>query len=165
MTRQQSKPLELLRLRVRAEWLDYNNHMNAGFYAVAYNLAMEKFWHQVALGENQVKSGRKAPFVLECHMTYQNELKIGEPLLITAQLLDVDEKKVHVFLRMLHEEKGFLASTYEQITVCVDLETRRSTLMPEVSLEKLEQLRQAQQDLPRPPETGSSVAMHKRKPN
>jgi acyl-CoA thioesterase FadM len=92
-------------------------------------------------------------------------LKAGEPLLITAQLLDVDEKKVHVFLRMFQEERGTLASTYEQITVCVDLETRRSTLMPEISFEKLKQLRQAQQDLPPPLEAGSSVGMRRRDPN
>lgn len=164
MTREQPKSLELLRLSVRAEWLDYNDHMNAGYYAVAYNLAMEKFWQQVALGENQVKSGRKAPFVLECHLTYQRELKAGEPLLITAQLLDYDKKKAHVFLRMFHEEKGFLASTYEQITVCVDLETRRSTLMPDEAIKKLEHLFRNHQDLPIPSEAGSTVGMRRRAP-
>jgi acyl-CoA thioester hydrolase len=165
MTRKHAQPLALLRIPVQPEWLDYNDHMNAGCYAVAYNLAMEKFWQHMALGENQVKAGRNAPFVLECHLTYQKELKAGEPLLITAQLLDVDEKKVHVFLRMFQEERGTLASTYEQITVCVDLETRRSTLMPEISFEKLKQLRQAQQDLPPPLEAGSSVGMRRRDPN
>jgi acyl-CoA thioester hydrolase len=133
--------------------------MNAGCYAVAYNLAMEKFWQQMALGENQVKAGRNAPFVLECHLTYKKELKVGDPLLITAQLLEYDKKKARVFLRMFNEEKGFLASTYEQITVCVDLETRRSTMMPDEAIDKLEHLFRDHQDLPMPPEAGSTVGM------
>lgn len=164
MTRKEAHPLELLRIPVRSEWLDYNDHMNAGCYAIAYNLAMERFWRLMALGESQVKAGQKAPFVLECHLTYQQELKAGDPLLITAQLLDYDNKKAHVFLRMFQEERGALASTYEQITVCVDVKTRRSTTMPDEAAEKLEQLFRAHQELPRPPEAGSAVGIRRREP-
>ena len=155
-------PLEVLQTHVRPEWLDYNEHMNAGCYAVAYNLAMEEFWTRMGLGENQVKAGSGAPFVLECHLTYQRELKGGDPLRITLQLLDLDEKKAHVFLRMFHAEQGFLASTYEQVSVYVDLRTRRSTKTPVAGLERLERLYRAHLALPKPPEAGSKVSLRKK---
>jgi acyl-CoA thioester hydrolase len=162
MTQNEKKPLELLRIPVREEWLDYNEHMNAGCYAVAYNFAMERFWTRMELGENQVKAGWGAPFVLECHLTYQRELKRGDPLLITLQLLDHDEKKAHVFLRMFHAEKGYLASTYEQVSVYVDLRTRRSVKKPAAAREKLEDLYRAHRELPKPPEAGSVISLRRK---
>jgi acyl-CoA thioester hydrolase len=123
---------------------------------------MEQFWTRLGLGENQVKAGWGAPFVLECHLTYRRELKGGDPLRITLQLLDYDEKKVHVFLRMFHAEQGFLASTYEQISVYVDLRKRRSTKTPAAGLEKLEHLYRAHSVLPKPPEAGSTVGIRRK---
>ena len=164
MTEKEACSLELLRIPVRSEWLDYNDHMNAGFYAIAYNLAMEQFWQQMALGKDHVKASRGSPFVLECHLTYQKELNEGDPLLITLQLLDYDHRKAHVFLRMFQVEQGILASTYEQITVYVDLETRRSTTMPQAAVEKLGHLYSTHRELPRPPEAGSSIGMHRNRP-
>ena len=164
MTQKETRPFELLRISVRSEWLDYNGHMNAGFYAIAYNLAMEQFWQRMALGENHVRECGGSPFVLECHLTYQKELNGGDPLLITLQLLDYDHKKVHVFLRMFQVEQGILASTYEQITVYVDFQTRRSTTMPQNAFEKLGHLYSTHRQLSRPKEAGSSIGMHRRKP-
>lgn len=162
MVQNERKPLELLRTHVRSEWLDYNEHMNAGCYAIAYNLAMEQFWLRMGLGENQARAGRGAPFVLECHLTYQRELKGGDPFRITLQLLDYDEKKAHVFLRMFHAEQGFLASTYEQISVYVDLRTRRSTKTSPAGLDKLERLYRAHLALPKPPEAGSTIGIRRK---
>ncbi len=164
MTRIETRPLELLRISVQSEWLDYNDHMNAGCYAIAYNLAMEQFWQRMALGENHAKTGRGSPFVLECHLTYQKELSEGDPLLITLQLLDYDNRKAHVFLRMFQVEQDILTSTYEQITIYVNLETRRPTAMPEAAFEKLEHLYSTHRELPSPPEAGSSIGMHRDKP-
>jgi acyl-CoA thioester hydrolase len=153
--------LVLLSTSVRREWLDYNRHFNAGYYAVVFNEAIERFLQHVGLGEDLVKAGIGTTFALECHLTYQRELYENDPLRITLQLLDYDEKKFHFFLRMFHADKGFLAATYEQISIFVDYETRKSAPIPASALEKLARLYEAHRTLPKPPEVGSVIGIRR----
>jgi acyl-CoA thioester hydrolase len=156
------EPIELLRTEVKPEWLDYNRHMNAGFYAVAFNSAVESFLEKIGLDESYAKSGRGTTFALECHLTYQRELEETDPIRVTGQLLDYDEKKFHLFLRMFHAEGNFLAATHEHISIYVDLETRKPAPMPESALEKLEHLHQSHRELPPPPEVGRVIGIRRR---
>jgi acyl-CoA thioester hydrolase len=146
---------------VKPEWLDYNGHMNAGYYAVAYNEAIEHFLEKIGLGEHLVREGIGTAFALECHITYLRELHEGDLIRITAQLLDYDEKKFHFFLRMHHVEKGFLAATYEQISLFVDFKTRRAAPIPISALENLKRMHEAHRALPKPPEVGRVIGMRR----
>ena len=65
-------------------------------------------------------------FVIETHVNYQREVVEDDPLRIDLQLLDLDAKRVHYFMRMFHDEKGYLAATSEQLSTHVDLKARRS---------------------------------------
>jgi acyl-CoA thioester hydrolase len=152
-------PLEILTTRVKPEWLDYNDHFNAGYYAVAYNEAIETFLETVGMGEQLLRDGVGTTFALECHITYLRELAEGDPIRITAQLLDYDKKRFHFFLRMHHVEKGFLASTYEQISLFVAVATRRAAPIPPSAIEKLDRLLEKHRTLPRPKEVGRSIQM------
>jgi acyl-CoA thioester hydrolase len=146
---------------VKPEWLDYNGHMNAGYYAVAYNEAIERFLEKIGLGECLVRDGVGTTFALECHITYLRELNEGDPIRITAQLLDYDEKLFHFFLRMHHAEQGFVACTYEQISLFVDMQNRRAAPIPASALENLKRLHEAHRALPKPPEVGRVVGMRR----
>jgi acyl-CoA thioester hydrolase len=154
-----TEPLEILATRVRPEWLDYNKHMNAGYYAVAYNEAIKHFLETIGMGESLLRDSVGTAFALECHITYLRELQEGDPIRITAQLLDYDRKRFHFFLRMHHAEKCFMASTYEQISLFVAISTRRAALIPPSALEKLERLLVAHRRLPKPPQVGGSIKM------
>jgi acyl-CoA thioester hydrolase len=146
---------------VKPEWLDYNGHMNAGYYAVAYNEAIEHLLEKIGLGEDIVRNGVGMTFALECHLTYQRELNAGDPIRITAQLLDHDKRLFHFFLRMHHAEQGFQAATYEQISLFVDFKTRRAASMPAAAMEKLKRLHEEHRTLPKPPEAGSIIAIRR----
>jgi acyl-CoA thioester hydrolase len=156
-----SEPLEILVTRVKPEWLDYNGHMNAGYYAVAYNEAIEFFLEKIGLGEDIVRKGIGMTFAMECHLTYQHELMENDPIRITAQLLDYNRRLFHFFLRMDHAERGFLASTYEQISLFVDFKTRRAASMPAFAFEKLKRLHKEHRTLPKPPEVGGTIAIRR----
>jgi acyl-CoA thioester hydrolase len=153
--------MELFATKVKAEWLDYNQHMNAGYYAVVFNLAVERFLEILELDERSVHAGVGSAFALECHLTYQHELKEGDPIRVTVQLLDYDDKRIHFFLRMHHAEQGFLAATFEEISIYVDLSTRRSAPIPALVREKLDHLHRAQQSIPRPPEVGRVIGIRR----
>jgi acyl-CoA thioester hydrolase len=156
-----SVPIEIYVTKVKQEWLDYNGHMNAGYYAVACNEAFEFFLEMIELGEEIVRNGTGMTFALETHLTYQRELKEGDPIRITVQLLDYNDKLFHFFMRVHHAEKGYLAATYENISLFVDLETRRAAPMPASSLESLKRLHEVHRTLPKPPEAGSVIVIRR----
>ena len=154
--------MELCETTVKQEWLDYNGHLNAGFYAVAFNYAFEIFLKRVGIGEEHVRSGGGTTFALECHIVYLRELKQGEPIRFMLQMLDLDEKRFHFVIRMHHAERGFVAATYEQLSIYVDPETRRSTQMPERLFEELDRLKKAHLGLPVPKEVGRIIGLKNR---
>lgn len=156
------KLMELCETTVRREWLDYNGHLNAGFYAVAFNYAFEIFLRRMGIGKEHVLSGGGTTYALECHIVYLRELKEGEPIRFTLQMLDLDEKRFHFFIQMHHAERGFVAATYEQLSIYVDPETRKSTPMPSRLYAEFDQLRKAHLDLPMPEQVGRIIGTRKR---
>jgi acyl-CoA thioester hydrolase len=156
------KLLELYETTVRREWLDYNGHLNAGYYAVAFNFAFEAFLRHMGIGKQHVLSGGGTTYALECHITYLRELKEGEPIHFTLQMLDLDEKKFHFFIRMRQSQHGFLAATYEQISIYVDPETRRSAPMPAKLYANFAGLRKAHLGIPVPKEVGRTIGIRTR---
>ena len=100
-------------------------------------------------------------FALEDHITYQRELKVDDPLRVTLQVLDYDEKRVHYFMRMFHEEEHYLAATYEHLSIYVDFESRRSAPMPASARAKLDAIYEAQKGLPKPEDAGRVVGLRR----
>ena len=90
-------------------------------------------------------------------MTYQKEIIVGKPYLVTSQLLAYDEKRIHLFQRMYHADENHLAATAEWMSLHVDLASRRVRPWPESILSALEEFREQQGVLPMPPEAGQKM--------
>ena len=149
-------------MRVLPEWIDYNGHMNVAFYVLAFDQALEVIMESYGIGESYVQTGAGTTFVLENHVNYVGEVLEGAPLRITFQLLDHDAKRFHYFLRMYHAEEGFLSATAEQLTMHVDLSSRRSAPMPPDVRDRFAALSAAQAGLPRPEEAGRPMGIRRR---
>jgi acyl-CoA thioester hydrolase len=155
------EPLEILRTNVKREWLDYNQHMNAGYYAVAFDRAVERFMLRLGMGEAYAKTGVGTTFCLQSHIIYLRELEKDAPIRATLQLIDYDKKRMHLFLGLFHADEGFLAATSENISIHIDLRTRRSAPMPETVLGELEALWNEHQHLPKPEQAGQSIGIRR----
>jgi acyl-CoA thioester hydrolase len=156
------KGMELYTGRVEPDFLDYNGHMNVAYYHVAFDRATDRFLEQLGLGEEYLRRENGSMFALEDHITYQRELRLGEPFRITLQLLDLDDKRVLYFLRLLRVEGGHLAATCEHLSIYVDMTTRRSAPMPARFREKLEALLAEHRKLGRPDEAGRPMGIIRR---
>jgi acyl-CoA thioester hydrolase len=77
-------------------------------------------------------------------------------------MLGLDEKKFHFFIRMHHAERDFVAATYEQLSIYVDPQTRRSAPMPKSLYTELDRLRKAHRELPVPKEVGRIIGVRTR---
>ena len=152
-------PLQIHREFVRPEWIDYNGHMNVAYYVLAFDHATDRLFDLVDLGVDYVRRENKSVFQVECHVNYLQEITQGAPLEFTLQLLDHDRKRIHFFTSMHHRDEGFVSATAEWLGVHVDLEQRRSTEMPETSLQRLTELKVAHAQLPRPPQVGRPIGI------
>jgi len=155
--------MEIWRGTVEPGWIDYNGHMNVAYYHMAFDQSTDRFLEQIGLGENYLAREAGSMFALEDHMTYQRELERGDPLRITLQLLDFDEKRVHYFLRMYHAKKDYLAATMEHLSIFIDMRVRRSASMPPPVHRALAELYEQHRRMARPEEVGRLMGI-RRKP-
>jgi len=125
---------------VKVEWIDYNGHMNMGYYLVAFDyIATDQFYDSMNIGESQKQVLGTTTFTLGANIDYIRELKEGDPLRISSQLLDYDHKRLHYIHCMYHAEEEYLAATNECLGMYIDLETRRSTHFNKEQMERFQQ--------------------------
>ena len=152
-------PLALYETSVRPEWLDVNDHMNVAYYVLAFDLATDALYHFIGVGDDYMTARQGSMFALECHVTYNRELRGGAPIRITTQLLGYDAKKMHYAHHMYHQGEDYLAATSEWMSVHIDMEARRSAPFPDDIAERLGDIRAAHADLALPPEVGRVMSL------
>ena len=113
--------------RVKSEWTDYNGHMNLAFYIHLFDSSWEVLLEKFNIGENSAKIEKRTTFAVESHTTYDMEVKVGDEVDINLLFIDLDKKRIVYKLEMIHKSKKFLASTTEDWSLYVDLNTRRVT--------------------------------------
>ena len=156
-------PFDRHRAVVRPEWIDLNGHMNVGFYVVAFDHATDTFAEQLGVAWPYVEHRLGMTFILEAHATFERELKSGDPLRITTQILECDDKRVHFFHALYHAAEGFLAATNELLMIHVDCATRRAAPWPAETMRRLVAMAAAHAVLPRPASAGRAIAIRRRR--
>jgi carnitine 3-dehydrogenase len=148
--------LRLLDTEVRAEWVDYNRHMSDYRYGQVFGEAMDPLFRQVGIDEAYRGSGRMY-YTVENHIMHLGEAKAGEALYVTAQVLSVDDKRLHVFQRMHRGRDGKLIATAEQMYLHVDTTAAKAAPADAKVRARLEAIRSLHAALPLPSEAGHPV--------
>ena len=143
--------------KVLPEWIDINGHMNVAYYVLAFDIGVDEMWHQLGITSKYIETSQCSTFAVECHITYQKELKENEPFRITSQILAYDDKRIHQFQRMYHAEENYLAATAEWMNLHVDLNSRRVTPFPQSVMSALKKFTERQVILPMPVEAGNKM--------
>ncbi len=152
-------PLICPEQQVEQDWIDYNGHMNMAFYNVVFDRGVDHLFDLCGIGAEYAASGAGSCFTLEVHVTYIQELMLGDPIRVELQLLDYDSKRMHFFEQMYHAREGYLAATAEQITMHVDMQNRRSAPFPAGALQRIEAFMAAHRGLERPPQVGHVIGI------
>jgi acyl-CoA thioester hydrolase len=155
-------PLDAYRDVVRPEWIDANHHMNMGYYLVVFDYATDEFMRWIGLGADHRRAHRVTTFCLEAHVSYHREVREGDPLRFTTQLLGFDAKRLHYVHAMYHATDGYLAATNELMSLHVALDTRRGAPMAPEVMARLEAIRAAHATLPRPRDVGRAIGLDAR---
>lgn len=139
-------------------WIDYNGHMNVGYYHVAFDLAAEDFFQYLGFTPEFREQVQGTTFALESHLNFLREVKQGDALRFEARLLDFDAKRVHFYQEMFHATEGYLAASCESLSAFVSQVTRRTAPIPTVLLERLAAAKLAHAALPRPWQVGHVIS-------
>ena len=161
----QPAPFDGYRDVVRPEWIDYNGHLNVGYYGVVFDLATDAFFDSLGFDSEHQREHRVATFTLEAHFTYQREVLEGEALRFTTQLLGHDEKRIHYLHRMWRGRDGVLSATNELVSLHVSRATRRAAPMHASVQERLDRVAEAHAALPPPPEIGRIMGLSTKPPS
>jgi carnitine 3-dehydrogenase len=85
------------------------------------------------------------------------EAKVGEDLYATTQILEVDDKRLHVFHRLYRRRDDALIASGEQMHLHVDTTLPKAVATDAALRAKLETLRQAHAKLGAPAGAGKPV--------
>ncbi len=155
---------ELLRAQVEPTWIDHNGHLNDAWYCVLFSRAIDVFMDTLGVDDAYRERTGHSIYTLEMHVRYLREVGVGQPVRITAQLLESDDKKVRVFLRMFHGDDGALLATSEQLLLHVDRSGPKSAPFPPSVAESVAVMQAAHASLPRPGAAGAAVALRRPSP-
>jgi len=154
--------LKLNKQNVLPEWIDYNGHMNVAFYVMVFDQSLDKLLDLVGLTRAYREATGCSVFVLETHVTYLQEVKEGDPLVMSVRVSDYDQKRIHLFLEMHHEKEGFLAATSEQMILHIDSAAPKAHPMPESILSELEKLHVSQKKAPASSQLGARIGIRRK---
>lgn len=141
---------------VRPEWADYNAHLSDFRYGHIFGDAMDALYRQVGVDEAYRRGGRMF-YTVESQVRHLAEVKVGEPLYVTTQVLSVDDKRLHVFHRLYRGRDDLLVATGEQLHLHVDTAAAKAAPMTTAQRGNWDSLLRAQAGFGVPDEAAKPV--------
>ena len=151
-------PLKLVSTLVRPEWIDYNGHMTDSRYVQVFGDSTDALYRQIGVDEGYRAAGHMF-YTVESHISYLTEAKVSEPIYVTTQVLALDEKRLHVFHRLLRERDDQLVASCEQMHLHVDTKAHKAALIRPEVYAKLDAIRVTHATLAVPAQAGRHIGM------
>ena len=148
-------PLKLYEGRVPADWIDYNGHMTESRYLEIFGYTTDALLARIGMDDAMLARGFSY-YTVETHLRHLDEAKQGEAFTATTQLISHDQKRLHVFHRLFHED-GRLLATAEQMLLHVDMKAHRAVPAQLEVLDILRGIAESQRGLARPEEAGRGI--------
>lgn len=149
-------------MAIEPAWIDYNGHMNMAYYNVLFDRAADLFFTPLGLGPDYVATRHMSFMTAEIHVCYVREVFLGAPVRVAVRILDMDDKRLHVFSELRHAEEGWLSATSEQMYLHVDMQARRTAPWPADVRAALEAEWARTRSAPWPERAGRKIVIQRR---
>ncbi|WP_226037876.1 thioesterase family protein [Aquibacillus saliphilus] len=153
----ENKPF-LYQDHVQSDWVDYNGHMNDAAYAKVFSLAVDSLICFIGLDAEARNHYAYTIYTLETHLSYLQEANKDEALDVTVQLIDVDQKRLHVFFTMKNTS-GDVIATSEQMLMGMDTKQERPAAFPASVAETIETIWNEDKQLESPKQVGRRIGI------
>lgn len=152
-------PIPSQTFTVLPEWVDYNGHMNMGFYLVAFDyVATDPMYAWLGLGPEYRDEQSMSVFTISSSTNYLAEMFEGDHGTIDTLMLDSDGRRLH-YVHSMRNTEGTLVATNELMAINVDLETRRSAKIPDDIVKRIDGVVAVHQALKRPRQVGRALGL------
>jgi carnitine 3-dehydrogenase len=151
-------PLRLHATRVPPDWIDYNGHVHESRYLQLFGDANDALLRAIGV-DAAYYADIGTYFTVETHLFHLRQLEAGDRVEVTTQVLDADEKRLHVFHTVLREGEDAPVAAAEQMLLHVDTRTGRAAAARDAVRENAERLRDAHARLPRPERAGRAIGI------
>jgi carnitine 3-dehydrogenase len=144
--------------RVPPEWVDYNGHVHESRYLQLFADATDAL-----LGDIGVDAGYLADsgsyFTVETHLSHLRQMEAGDRVYVTTQVLDSDDKRLHLFHVLLRDGEAEPLATAEQMLLHVETGSGRAAASREPVRARVAELTRRHAALPRPERAGRSIGV------
>ena len=155
-----AEPLLVYKGAVQPDWIDYNGHMRDGYFGVVCSTGTDKLMDHLGIDEAYRQRTRRTLYTLEVKIRFVAEISESEDFYITAQLLNADAKRLHIYLRMCRQDSGDLVASHESIMLHVDQAAGpASAPFPEDVAARVQALLEAHRPLPFPEDASRPITM------
>jgi carnitine 3-dehydrogenase len=148
--------MRLLDLTVLPGWIDYNGHMTEFRYIQVFSDSCEALLRRVGMHDEYVEAGNSW-YTAETHTQFFDELAANEPMYTTAQILDADAKRLHVFYRLHASADDRLLASLEAMYLHVNMTSGKVCEADADACRLLNALAAEHAELPPPGAAGRSV--------
>jgi carnitine 3-dehydrogenase / betainyl-CoA thioesterase len=153
-----SAPLRLHEACVPPAWVDYNGHAHESAYLRLTGDATDVFLNVVGV-DAAYRRGGGSYFTVETHVCHLHEMKAGELVHVTTQVLGADEKRIHMFHRVLRSADDQELATVEQMLLHVATAEGRASPASSDVLAHVRALADAHSALEQPHRVGRSIGL------
>ncbi len=144
---------------VSPETVDYNGHMNIGYYLLSFENAARALFTYLDLSEQYRARTNRALFAMEAHLTFEEEVHEADALRFESQILGATDKALNAIHVMYRNNGSKPAATNEVLYLHVNLNSRRSEAFPPLVKARLQNLVHAHSALPRPRQAGRAIRL------
>ncbi|MEZ5776604.1 MAG: thioesterase family protein [Hyphomicrobiaceae bacterium] len=146
-------------VRSRPEMMDYNGHLNVGWYGILFEDAARAFFGRMDLSRDYCARTARALFVTEQHQTFLAEIREGEGLEVFVKIAGVTAKAVHVLYLMAKSASGEIAAAQETLYLHVDHASRRVVAIDDTRLARLSSIAARHQNIGLPVAAGRAIVL------
>ncbi len=145
-------------MKVEDNWIDYNGHMNMAYYNVLFDRCADQVFDELGIGEDYAKTRKLTIYTAEIHVCYIRELHRGDEVRCSAQIIDHDQKRLHVYQELIHSD-GWLSATAEAMSLHVDMSGPQVAGFPEDVAKNIDRMVEDHTALPRPERIGRTIGI------
>jgi carnitine 3-dehydrogenase len=109
-----SQPLRLHSAQIPPEWVDYNGHVHESRYLQMFGDTSDALLAYIGIDAAH-RANTGSYFTAETHLSHLEPLTAGEGVEISTQVLGYDQKRLHIYHRMIDTARGNEVATAEHM--------------------------------------------------
>ena len=157
----QTEPVISPLMDLNEDWIDYNGHLNMAFYNVLFDRGCDHAFEMLELGPERAKRDKVTIYTAEIHVCYLREIHLGDRVQATFQIIDYDEKRLHAYQELRHED-GWVSATSETLSLHVDMNGPKVAPFLPDTMAKVKAMAENHAKLPMPDRVGRSIGIKRK---